>query len=105
MNSEGRETAMRSAEWMKSENMSFDIIYTSVLKVKRNRVTSWRYKNIIICSICCFKRAIQTTEIVIDKMNLGDRVKVVKDWRLCERHYGNLTGKMVCLHRRLMHAG
>lgn len=49
-------------------NMEFDVIYTSLLR-----------------------RAHQTVEVIVREMHYED-VPVYYDWRLNERHYGNLTG-------------
>jgi bisphosphoglycerate-dependent phosphoglycerate mutase len=39
-------------------------------------------------------RAIETTNLVMEEMGVTeDDVKISKDWRLNERHYGKLQGK------------
>ncbi|KAH8340753.1 hypothetical protein KR059_006093, partial [Drosophila kikkawai] len=48
--------------------LEFDIVYTSVLSRSR-----------------------QTAELILSKTNCA-YVPIKEDWRLCERHYGNLTG-------------
>ena len=65
----GVSQAMSAGKLLKAEGYEFDIAYTSVLK-----------------------RAIHTLNYCLDEM---DRtwLPVVKDWRLNERHYGDLTGK------------
>lgn len=64
----GREEARKAGELLKAEGFGFDIAYTSVLK-----------------------RAINTLNIALEAM---DQVwlPVVKNWRLNERHYGDLQG-------------
>jgi 2,3-bisphosphoglycerate-dependent phosphoglycerate mutase len=53
---------------LKEAKLSFDIAYTSMLK-----------------------RAIKTLDYILDEMDLV-WIPVLKDWRLNERHYGNLQG-------------
>ena len=65
---QGIEEAKEAGRTLKKEGYTFDIIFTSVLK-----------------------RAIDTTDIVIEEMNLK-HVLVEKTWRLNERHYGALQG-------------
>ena len=60
--------AKLSGQCLKTNNFIFDQVYTSVLK-----------------------RAIQTMEICIAEMNLKN-IPVKYNWRLNERHYGELTG-------------
>ena len=64
----GREEARKAGELLKAVGFGFDIAYTSVLK-----------------------RAINTLNIALEAM---DQVwlPVVKNWRLNERHYGDLQG-------------
>ncbi|XP_063704116.1 phosphoglycerate mutase 1-like [Culicoides brevitarsis] len=57
-----------SAAALRKENLQFDIAFTS-----------------------CLKRAHQTLEIVLRELSL-EKIPVVMDWRLNERHYGALTG-------------
>jgi len=45
-----------------------------------------------VCYTSYLKRAIHTTDIILDKMNLA-WIPVKKSWRLNERHYGALQGK------------
>lgn len=44
-----------------------------------------------LCFTSYLKRAVETLEIVLDTMNLSN-VPTKKDWRLNERHYGELQG-------------
>lgn len=37
------------------------------------------------------RRSLHTAELILEDMG-SKGVPIVKDWRLCERHYGNLTG-------------
>jgi 2,3-bisphosphoglycerate-dependent phosphoglycerate mutase len=60
--------ATKAGEILKREGFLFDIAYTSVLK-----------------------RAIRTLWIVLDEMDLM-WIPVVRNWRLNERHYGDLQG-------------
>ena len=53
---------------IKDENLIFDTVFTSILK-----------------------RANDTADIIIDKLDPKPK-KVVRHWRLNERHYGALTG-------------
>ncbi len=64
----GIKEAHDSAQWLKKENYTFDIAYTSVLK-----------------------RAISTLWIVMEDMDLM-WIPVYRSWRLNERHYGALQG-------------
>jgi 2,3-bisphosphoglycerate-dependent phosphoglycerate mutase len=64
----GIEEAEQAAEFLKKDNFTFDLAFTSVLK-----------------------RAIRTLWIVLDKMDLM-WLPVYKSWRLNERHYGALQG-------------
>ena len=64
----GIEEAEQAAEFLKKDNFTFDLAFTSVLK-----------------------RAIRTLWIVLDKMDLM-WLPVSKSWRLNERHYGALQG-------------
>lgn len=43
----------------------------------------------VYCSV--LRRSIHTAELILEHMKIPE-VPIVKDWRLCERHYGNLTG-------------
>ena len=65
---DGRTEAAEAASVIKQSGLVFDLVFTSVLK-----------------------RAIRTTWIVLDEMDLM-WVPVVCDWRLNERHYGALQG-------------
>lgn len=60
--------AYRAGELMKKENFAFDKAYTSYLK-----------------------RAVKTLNGVLDAMD-QDWIPVEKDWRLNEKHYGQLQG-------------
>jgi 2,3-bisphosphoglycerate-dependent phosphoglycerate mutase len=64
----GRNEAKKAGEILKREGFLFDIAYTSVLK-----------------------RAIRTLWIVLDEMDLM-WIPVIRNWRLNERHYGDLQG-------------
>ncbi len=64
---QGLEEANNAGKVLKENGFTFDIAFTSVLK-----------------------RAIDTTDIVLEKMKL--KIFVKKTWRLNERHYGALQG-------------
>src|SRR5690606_18371230 len=64
----GRDEAKKAGLTLKRDGFLFDIAYTSVLK-----------------------RAIRTLWIVLDEMDLM-WIPVVRNWRLNERHYGDLQG-------------
>ena len=64
----GQQEALFSAKQLIQQNLKICSIYTSVLK-----------------------RAIQTTEIIIDKLNF-QKNEINLEWRLNERHYGALQG-------------
>ena len=64
----GRKEAQNAGVLLKQEGFVFDRAFTSVLK-----------------------RAIQTLNSILLETDL-DWIPVVKDWRLNERHYGNLQG-------------
>ena len=64
----GQQEALFSAKQLIQQNLKICSIYTSVLK-----------------------RAIQTTEIIIDELNFPKN-KINLEWRLNERHYGALQG-------------
>lgn len=68
LSEKGREEAQSAGKLFKSEGFEFDLAYTSVLK-----------------------RAIRTLNIILDEMDLM-WLPVIKNWRLNERHYGNLQG-------------
>jgi len=68
LSAKGIKEAQKSGEVMKKEGYVFDIAYTSVLK-----------------------RAIRTTWLVLDKMDLM-WIPTINSWRLNERHYGALQG-------------
>jgi 2,3-bisphosphoglycerate-dependent phosphoglycerate mutase len=65
---EGAGQANCAGDTLKKEGYCFDLVFTSVLK-----------------------RAIRTTWMVLDEMNLM-WIPVINDWRLNERHYGALQG-------------
>lgn len=68
LSDKGREEALAAGKLLTAEGFSFDIAFTSVLK-----------------------RAIRTLNIILDEMDLM-WIPVIKDWRLNERHYGDLQG-------------
>lgn len=68
LSEKGREEARSAGKLFKAEDFEFDLAYTSVLK-----------------------RAIRTLNIILDEMDLM-WLPVIKNWRLNERHYGNLQG-------------
>lgn len=65
---EGRAEARRAGQLLRSEGYQFDVVFTSVLK-----------------------RAIHTAWTVLDELDQS-WVPTVTDWRLNERHYGDLQG-------------
>ncbi len=68
LSEKGLEEAQSAGELLKAEGFEFDLAYTSVLK-----------------------RAIRTLNIILDEMDTM-WLPVIKNWRLNERHYGNLQG-------------
>lgn len=68
LSQKGAEEVKEAGATLKQQGYKFDIVFTSVLK-----------------------RAIRTTWIVVDEMELM-WIPVVHDWRLNERHYGALQG-------------
>lgn len=68
LSEKGLEEAKKAGQILKREGFVFDIAYTSVLK-----------------------RAIRTLWIVLDEMDLM-WIPVIRNWRLNERHYGDLQG-------------
>jgi 2,3-bisphosphoglycerate-dependent phosphoglycerate mutase len=64
----GREEAKQAGMALKSENLKFDIAYTSVLR-----------------------RASDSLNIMLEEIEQPD-LPVTKAWELNERHYGALTG-------------
>ena len=68
MNKSGIEEARVAGRRLKTENFTFDLGYTSMLK-----------------------RAIGTMNHIVDELDL-DWIPVEKHWRLNERHYGELQG-------------
>lgn len=68
LSNRGREEAKDAGRRLKEEGMTFDVAFTSVLK-----------------------RAIRTTWIVMDEMDLM-WVPLSRSWRMNERHYGALQG-------------
>ena len=68
LSEKGRAEALRGGQALKQRGFQFDVAYTSVLK-----------------------RAIKTLNIVLEEMDLL-WLPVMKDWRLNERHYGELQG-------------
>jgi 2,3-bisphosphoglycerate-dependent phosphoglycerate mutase len=68
LSEKGKEEAKKAGQLLKKDGYTFDIAYTSVLK-----------------------RAIRTLWTVLDEMDLM-WIPVVRNWRLNERHYGDLQG-------------
>ncbi len=68
LSEKGRGEAQSAGELLKAEGFEFNLAYTSVLK-----------------------RAIRTLNIILDEMDTM-WLPVIKNWRLNERHYGNLQG-------------
>jgi 2,3-bisphosphoglycerate-dependent phosphoglycerate mutase len=68
LSEKGLQEAKEAGVLLKEQGYNFDLVYTSVLK-----------------------RAIRTTWIVLDQMDLM-WIPVKHDWRLNERHYGALQG-------------
>ncbi len=68
LSEKGMMEAKKGGQALKKENLIFDVAYTSVLK-----------------------RAIKTLDFILEET---DQVwlPVLKEWRLNERHYGNLQG-------------
>ena len=66
MNDQGIEEAKAAGRRLKDAGYTFDLGYTSMLK-----------------------RSIVTFNYIVDEMDL-DWIPVNKNWRLNERHYGNL---------------
>lgn len=64
----GVEEAIKAGNLLKEKGYVFDKAYTSYLK-----------------------RAVKTLNVVLDRMDL-DWIPVEKNWRLNEKHYGNLQG-------------
>lgn len=68
LSDKGRQEAKSAGKTLQDGKYQFDIAFTSVLT-----------------------RAINTLEIVLKELG-QDNLPIVKNWRLNERHYGNLTG-------------
>jgi 2,3-bisphosphoglycerate-dependent phosphoglycerate mutase len=68
LSEKGKDEVKKAGQILKREGFLFDIAYTSVLK-----------------------RAIRTLWIVLDEMDLM-WIPVIRNWRLNERHYGDLQG-------------
>lgn len=68
LSEKGRQEAAQSGKLLLSEGYTFDVAYTSVLK-----------------------RAIRTLWITLDEMDLM-WIPVIRNWKLNERHYGDLQG-------------
>jgi 2,3-bisphosphoglycerate-dependent phosphoglycerate mutase len=68
LSEKGLEEAKAAGKLLAGQGFEFDVAFTSVLK-----------------------RAIRTLNIVLDEMDLM-WLPVIKNWRLNERHYGNLQG-------------
>ena len=68
LSTNGVREAKFAGKLLKNEGYNFDIAFTSILK-----------------------RAQLTLELCLSEMNMN-KIKIVKDWRLNERHYGSLQG-------------
>ena len=68
LSEKGRNEAQKAGKSLLEQKFDFDLAYTSTLT-----------------------RAIKTLNIVLDQMHLN-WLPVIKDWRLNERHYGDLQG-------------
>ena len=68
LSEKGVKEAQKAGKSLLEQKFKFDIAYTS-----------------------CLTRAIKTLNFVLDEMNLN-WLPVIKDWRLNERHYGDLQG-------------
>ena len=68
LSEKGIKEAEKAGKHLLNENFKFDIAYTS-----------------------CLTRAIKTLNLVLSEMNMN-WLPVIKDWRLNERHYGDLQG-------------
>ena len=66
----GAEEAVQAGQLLASANLVPKIIHTSVLK-----------------------RAVQTMDLAVEKLENSKNIPIKKSWRLNERHYGDLTGK------------
>ena len=69
LSEKGKKEALQAGLELKKKKMSFDFIFSSVLK-----------------------RAIHTTEIIREQMNLKT-IPFIQAWQLNERHYGALQGQ------------
>lgn len=67
---EGKKEAVRAARLLEHGHFTFDIAYCSYLQ-----------------------RSQQTLEIMLSELN-QEHIEVKRDWRLNERHYGSLQGKI-----------
>ena len=68
LSEKGIKEAEKAGKHLLSEKFEFDVAYTS-----------------------CLTRAIKTLNLVLSEMNMN-WLPVIKDWRLNERHYGDLQG-------------
>lgn len=68
LSDKGRQEAKNAGKALKDAKYQFDIAFTSVLV-----------------------RAVNTLEIILKEIG-QEKLPVVRNWRLNERHYGNLTG-------------
>ncbi len=68
LSEKGKTEAQKAGKSLKELNLQFDLVFTS-----------------------CLTRAIKTLNIMLDEMQLN-WLPVFKDWRLNERHYGDLQG-------------
>ena len=68
LSEKGMKEAVSAGQWLKKEGYTFDIAFTSVLK-----------------------RAIKTLWVALEELDL-EWIPVERNWRLNERHYGDLQG-------------
>ncbi len=68
LSEKGKKEAEKAGKLLDKNKLTLDIVYVSYLK-----------------------RAINTSEICLNKLK-SRNPKIIKDWRLNERHYGNLQG-------------
>ena len=68
LSKDGRKEAKKAGDLLSSKGFKIDLVYTSYLK-----------------------RAVITNEICLNQLK-SNNIRVIKDWRLNERHYGDLQG-------------